>query len=67
VNIFGGFLVTQRMLAMYQKKKKWRWLWTLHFAKCRRHARAGRGHPRLFLCHAAKAWMAGTSPAMTRI
>jgi NAD(P) transhydrogenase subunit alpha len=22
VNIFGGFLVTQRMLAMYQKKKK---------------------------------------------
>jgi NAD/NADP transhydrogenase alpha subunit len=21
VNIFGGFLVTQRMLAMYQKKK----------------------------------------------
>jgi len=24
VNIFGGFLVTQRMLAMYQKKKKLR-------------------------------------------
>ncbi len=23
VNIFGGFLVTQRMLGMYQKKKKW--------------------------------------------
>ena len=22
INIFGGFLVTQRMLAMYQKKKK---------------------------------------------
>jgi len=22
VNIFGGFLVTQRMLAMYKKKKK---------------------------------------------
>jgi NAD(P) transhydrogenase subunit alpha len=22
VNIFGGFLVTQRMLGMYQKKKK---------------------------------------------
>jgi NAD(P) transhydrogenase subunit alpha len=22
VNIFGGFLVTQRMLSMYQKKKK---------------------------------------------
>jgi NAD/NADP transhydrogenase alpha subunit len=22
VNIFGGFLVTQRMLAMYQQKKK---------------------------------------------
>jgi NAD(P) transhydrogenase subunit alpha len=22
VNIFGGFLVTQRMLAIYQKKKK---------------------------------------------
>jgi len=22
VNIFGGFLVTQRMLAMFQKKKK---------------------------------------------
>ena len=22
VNIFGGFLVTQRMLAMYQKKQK---------------------------------------------
>jgi len=22
VNIFGGFLVTQRMLAMYQKKSK---------------------------------------------
>jgi H+-translocating NAD(P) transhydrogenase subunit alpha len=22
VNIFGGFMVTQRMLAMYQKKKK---------------------------------------------
>ena len=22
VNIFGGFLVTQRMLAMYQKKKE---------------------------------------------
>jgi NAD(P) transhydrogenase subunit alpha len=22
VNIFGGFLVTQRMLAMYQKKKR---------------------------------------------
>jgi len=22
VNIFGGFLVTHRMLAMYQKKKK---------------------------------------------
>jgi len=21
INIFGGFLVTQRMLAMYQKKK----------------------------------------------
>jgi NAD(P) transhydrogenase subunit alpha len=22
INIFGGFLVTQRMLAMYKKKKK---------------------------------------------
>ena len=22
INIFGGFLVTQRMLAMYQKKEK---------------------------------------------
>ena len=25
VNIFGGFLVTQRMLAMYKKKKKDKW------------------------------------------
>ena len=25
VNIFGGFLVTQRMLAMYKKKKKKDW------------------------------------------
>ncbi len=24
VNIFGGFLVTQRMLAMYKKKKKYK-------------------------------------------
>ena len=26
VNIFGGFLVTQRMLAMYKKKKKEKYL-----------------------------------------
>ena len=25
INIFGGFLVTQRMLAMYKKKKKNKW------------------------------------------
>ena len=25
INIFGGFLVTQRMLAMYKKKKKDKW------------------------------------------
>ena len=25
INIFGGFLVTQRMLAMYKKKKKEKW------------------------------------------
>ncbi len=25
VNIFGGFLVTQRMLAMYKKKKNKKW------------------------------------------
>ena len=26
VNIFGGFLVTQRMLAMYKKKEKWAYM-----------------------------------------
>src|SRR5262249_37172260 len=31
-----------------------------------RHARACRGHPRLTLPVLSKAWMAGTSPAMTR-
>src|SRR5882672_6349142 len=31
----------------------------------RRHARARRGHPRLNASARTKAWMAGTSPAMT--
>src|SRR5207248_4390127 len=32
----------------------------------RRHARACPGHPRLYDVAAVKAWMAGSSPAMTR-
>ena len=31
INIFGGFLVTQRMLAMYRKKDKGGRRWTLIF------------------------------------
>ena len=35
VNIFGGFLVTQRMLQMYKKKKKnklkWHQIWLHHY------------------------------------
>ena len=36
INIFGGFLVTQRMLQMYKKKKKekvkwWHQVWLHHY------------------------------------
>ncbi len=34
INIFGGFLVTQRMLAMYKKKKKGKNVKPFSFAYC---------------------------------
>ena len=47
VNIFGGFLVTQRMLAMYQKKEEVTTTMKAFFRKMSSSWAAITGHPRI--------------------